>query len=187
MITTSLRTSPLTNTFIKVLSRLLNAPILRRGTSNLDEIAYFVASEGYEGFIVVYTREGTPSVITFYKLSPKGFFELYGRLFLFGIYINRKFKKLYDSLALIEKCSTNGCEDTYAFLKNFFDKWIVEPEQNNFVYMIISDLEEYRERWLNEPKSKEKLNPVIIEFVDPKRNMCVLRLKVHHVWRSLQK
>jgi len=186
VITTSRRKSPLTNTFIKCLSRLLGAPILRRGTSSLDEIAYFVSKEGYEGFIVTYTRLGNPSVLTFYRINQQGFFEMFGRLFILGVYINRSFRGNYDFVALTKECSSDSCDNVYAFLKDFFSIWQVDSSYATYDYslMRVKELEEFRETWLIKFKNDPKFQPATIEFRDSKMRNVLLRIRVHHAWRS---
>jgi len=187
VITTSLRTSPLTNTLIKTLSRLLNAPIIRRGSSNLDEIAYYAASEGYQGFIVVYTRLGNPSVLTLYHLTKEGFFELYGRVFLLGIHINRRFKKAFDGLGLTKNCESKYCDEIYLFFKDYLSDWKTSSSFNkNYVYMVVKDLEEFREKWIKNDEKNKKFAPTELDFLDPNKFVSILRIKVHHVWRYKQ-
>lgn len=187
VITTSHRTSPLTNTLIKTLSGLLNVPIIRRGRSNLDEIAYYVASEGYRGFIVVYTRLGNPSVLNLYYFSKEGFFKLYGRVFILGVYINRRFKKVYDGLGLIRDCESKYCYETYSFFKEYLSRWEVSTSSNkNYVHMVVKDLEEFRERWIKNKERKAKFTPAELDFLDPNKSVSILKIRVHHVWRYKQ-
>ncbi len=188
VITTSLRTSPLTNTLIKTLSRVMNVPVIRRGTSNLDEIAYYAALEGYQGLIVVYTRLGNPSALTMYRVVEKGFFDLYGRIFILGIHINRRHRKAFEGIGLVNNCNSRSCNDVYSFLADYLSKWIIEnPSHRNFIYLVVKDLEEFREDWLLDKKKSEKLAPAELDFIDPKEQVSVLRIKVHHVWRYKQK
>ncbi|MHA1590807.1 MAG: hypothetical protein ACTSVA_09485 [Candidatus Njordarchaeales archaeon] len=189
VITTSRRKSPLTNTFIKALSATLGVPIIRRGTSNLDEIAYVVKSEGYEGFLVVYTRMGNPSVITFYKLVDGYYFELFGRIFLLGVHINRRFTGLFEGILVEKEGQEKGCQETYNFLIEYMKNWKVDLTESKFNYSIwvIRDLEVYRQKWLkNIKKDDEKFKPSEIEVWDNKRRVLCLRMRVHHVWRREQ-
>jgi len=186
VITTSRRKSPFTNTFIKALANLLGVPIIRRGTSNLDEIAYFVKKEGYEGFIVTYTRLGNPSVLTFYRITQDNFFKLFGRLFILGVYVNRNFRGYYDSVKLINNCTSEDCTSTYTFLKDFFEIWSIESSNtDNYCILMVKDLREFCENWLLKLKDDSKFRPSTLEFWDPQRKNLWLRIRVHHIWRSV--
>lgn len=182
VITTSRRKSHLTNTFLKALSGLLGAPILRRGTSNLDEIAYNIVRDGYEGFIVVYTRMGNPSVLTFYRLVEQGFFDLFGRIFILGVYINRRFKGQFEVIQISRDCVTPECNELYSFLSDFFAPWKIKNDFSSYSVLKISELKEYREKWLRNKTTKFK--PAQIDFMNHRGQVVWLRIRVHHCWRS---
>lgn len=191
VITTSRRKSPLTNSFIKALSRVLGAPIIRRGTSNLDEIAYNIKEEGYEGFIVTYSRLGNPSVLTFYRyIHEKDYFLLFGRIFILGIYIDRSFRSYYEYITLEHECVSEGCLSTYDFLWSFFKKWKIhntEKKINNVARIRVNELEEFRDRWILKMESDPKFAPCVINFLDHMSSRVILKVKVHHVWKSQPK
>jgi len=63
----------------------MGVPIIHRGKSNLDEIAYYVKRAGYKSFVVVYSRAKRPSLLSFYRLRPEGYFERYGCIVLKGV------------------------------------------------------------------------------------------------------
>ena len=185
VITTSRRKSPLTNTFIKALSSVLGAFIIRRGTSNLDEIALNAKETECGGIIIVYTRMGNPSVLTFLKITENGYYKLFGRMFLLGVHINRTFRGHYEYIRLLKKCSSKACEKTYDFLRNFFSGWEIEdvPENYKLSNILVKELEEYRESWLRKFADNPKFSPSTIEILDHKSNILI-RLRVHHVWIS---
>ncbi|MHA1616550.1 MAG: hypothetical protein ACTSX9_04510 [Candidatus Njordarchaeales archaeon] len=189
VVTTSRRKSPLTNTFIKALSTVLGSPIIRRGASNLDEIAYIVKSEGYEGFLVVYTRLGNPSVITLYKLTEEGYFSLFGRIFLLGVHINRRFTGFFNGVKIEMDCESAGCENVYDFLIEYFRDWQINPLKSPEIVpsiWIVKDLHVYRQKWLKELRKDEKFKPAEIEVWDRKRRTLCLKMRIHHVWRHEQ-
>jgi len=167
---------------MKTLSLIFNAPIIRRGTSNLDHIAYNVKREGYQGFLVVYTRHGNPSVLTLYKLINE-YFELIGRIFIIGVYINRRARGNFDGLIFINKGESEGANHLFQLLKKFFNNTreitisITRP-----VKAIIGDLEVLRDSHLKKFLTDEKFKPSKIEFFDNERGEMILRIKVHHVW-----
>ncbi len=180
VITTSRRKSNLTNTFIKTLARALGVPIIRRGSSNLDEIAYNVMNYGYEGFIVVYTMRGNPSALTLFRITDEGYFKLFGRIFILGVRINRLFKGAFDGIRLIYEGNEECSKETYEFLKEYFLPWKVLNREKNFCKISIKDLEVFRESWL---KESEKFRPAEIIFQSTK-GVEILRIRVHHVWKA---
>ena len=180
VITTSRRKSNLTNTFIKTLARALGVPIIRRGSSNLDEIAYNVMNYGYEGFIVVYTMRGNPSALTFFKMTDEGYFRLFGRIFILGVKINRLFKGAFDGIKLIYEGNEEYSKEAYEFLREYFLPWKVQNQEKNFCKISIKDLEVFRENWL---KESEKFRPAEIIF-HSNRGVEILRIKVHHTWKA---
>lgn len=82
VLTSSIRVSGSVRHFMKKLSAVLGAPILRRGKSNLDEIAFFVKRGGFKSFVVVYSRKESPSLLRFYKLREEGYFIEFGCIVL---------------------------------------------------------------------------------------------------------
>ncbi|MHA1676148.1 MAG: hypothetical protein ACTSU6_03120, partial [Candidatus Njordarchaeales archaeon] len=109
LITTSRRKSQLTNTFVKGLSLLLNAPIIRRGSSNLKSIALQAIEEDFDCLIVVYTARGNPSVLTFYRRAGQrdSPFVIHGRLFLMGFYLDRHIPA-FECLKLVLESPSAG-------------------------------------------------------------------------------
>ena len=185
-ITSSRRVSRLTNTFMKALSLVFNAPIIRRGTSNLDHIAYNVKIHGFKGFIVVYTRLGNPSVLNLYKLVNEHF-EIIGRIFILGVHINRRYRGFFDSIKLINKGVEKGSYELFELFKHFFKgQEITGKNSKRFVKMIVNDLEVFRENQLKKLLNQENFKPSKLEFFDDKRGELILRIKVHHVWKSEQ-
>jgi len=63
---------------MRIFSAVTGAPILRRGKSNLDEIAYYVKRGGFKSFVVVYSRSDQPSVLKFFRLTDLGYFKVCG-------------------------------------------------------------------------------------------------------------
>lgn len=90
VITSTIRVSPQTRRFIKTLSALMGIPILSRGKSSLDEVAYYTKKAGFTSFLVVFSRRGVPSRIDVYKLMPKGYFKPLGYILMRGFEIYRK-------------------------------------------------------------------------------------------------
>ena len=82
VLTTSIRIPPLTRRLMKVLSALMGVPIIHRGKSNLDEIAYYVKRAGFRSFIVILSKGDRPSCLRFYKLTSSGFFVRFGYVVL---------------------------------------------------------------------------------------------------------
>mgnify|MGYP000179704060 CR=1 FL=1 len=85
VITSSLRVSHAANRFMRIFSAVTGAPILRRGKSNLDEIAYYVKRGGFKSFVVVYSRSDQPSVLKFFRLTDLGYFKVCGYIHIGGI------------------------------------------------------------------------------------------------------
>lgn len=82
VLTSSIRVSGSVRRFMKKLSAVLGAPILHRGKSNLDEVAFFVKRGGFKSFVVIYSRKESPSLLRFYKLQKEGYFDEFGCIVL---------------------------------------------------------------------------------------------------------
>ena len=123
LITTSRRKSQLTNTFVKGLSLLLNAPIIRRGSSNLKSIALQAIEEDFDCLIVVYTARGNPSVLTFYRRAGQrdSPFVIHGRLFLMGFYLDRHIPA-FECLKLVLESPSTGGKKVFNFLRDLLHK-----------------------------------------------------------------
>lgn len=87
LITSTIRVTPSTRRFIKTISALTGIPILARGKSRLDEIAYMTKKAGFTSFLVVFSYKGQPSRIDLYSLRPEGFFERLGQITIRGFEI----------------------------------------------------------------------------------------------------
>ncbi|MCR8453777.1 MAG: hypothetical protein NDP13_02155 [Crenarchaeota archaeon] len=78
VITSTVRVTPTTRKFMKVMSALTGASILPRGKSRLDDIAYIAKKAGFTSFLVIFSYKGQPSRIDIYSLRPEGYFEKLG-------------------------------------------------------------------------------------------------------------
>ena len=190
VITSSRRPSQLTNTFMKALSAILNSPIIRRGTSNLDHISILAKDARASGFLVVYTNKGNPSVIDLYY-KYNGRFLLFGRIFLLGVYINRKFKGNFEWINLRLKGKSEGAKEVYDFLYDYFRysnsiKDIKERE-SNYCLIEVNDLNAISAKKLSKYIEEKNFRPATIDVIDENGGALLLKMKIHHVWRSQQK
>ncbi len=189
VITSSRRPSQLTNTFMKTLSAIFNAPVIRRGTSNLDHIALLAKEANVKGFLVVYTTKGNPSVIDLYGLTHS-FFSLFGRIFILGLNINRHFRGNYKGNKLILKGESPGARKLFEFLKDYFTltNQTVDNFNTNIEYNVIQieDLAEITAKKLAKYEKDETFEPSVMVFSDERRGVQLLKMKIHHIWKSEQ-
>ena len=186
LITSSRRPSRLTNTFMKALSAIFNSPIVRRGRSNLDHIALIAKEEGFKGFLIVYTRKGNPYIIDFYSLKNTHY-SLDLRLFMLGVYINRKFRGPFGSIKLVLKGVSEGSKQVYESLKRYFKQ--IEREEEvydsaNAAEIIIDDLTYIDQKKYSKLANDVKFKPSEIKILNT-RGEPLLRIKVHHVIKYL--
>ncbi|MGQ4890916.1 MAG: hypothetical protein ACP6IP_00320 [Candidatus Njordarchaeia archaeon] len=187
-ITSSRRPSQYTNTFMKALSMVFNAPIIRRGSSSIDDILIIIRKHGIPGLLVVYSRMGNPSVIDFYS-SQGSYYYLYGRVFLTGVNINRRARGEFKYILLEQKGQTAGSIELYHFLLGYFKDMMISdiPSQHNLAKFKIVDI-------AVTPKVKKllrkdsKFKPAKIEIwnSDKEEKELLLGIKVHHTWKSQQ-
>ncbi len=187
-ITSSRRPSPYTNTFMKALSMAFNAPIIRRGSSSLDDILIIVRKHGIPGLLIVYSRMGNPSVIDFYT-SQDSYYYLYGRIFLIGVRVNRNARGEFKYISLEQEGKTPGSIELYQFLLGYFNKMVTndEPPEKSLLKIKIMDLENvniFRFRKILQKDSKFK--PSKIEIWNSEEEELLLRIRVHHTWISQQ-
>lgn len=172
---------------MKALSAIFNAPIIRRGTSNLDHIAMLARDADVKGFLVVYTNKGNPSVIDYYYRSNDTF-SLFGRMFLIGTYINRGFRGHYKAIRITLNGSSNGALDTYNFLREYFhqSRSLIEDNNEDLPYCTfkIEDLSEITAKKLSRYDEKNIFNPAVIRVIDESGGVLLLKIKIHHVWKS---
>ena len=182
LITSSRRPSQLTNTFMKALSAIFDSPIVRRGSSSLDHIALLAKENGFKGFLVVYTRQGNPSVIDFYS-QKNGFFSIDSRIFILGLHINRKFRGTFNAVNLILKGKSDGAKITYDVIKSYFERTKIDEfdvfGRENVVNMYIDDLTIIDPRKYQKMSKDEKFKPAEINIIKG-RDELLLRIKIHH-------
>jgi U3 small nucleolar ribonucleoprotein protein IMP4 len=100
LITTSRRPSRRTRTFVKELNRVLPGSFkINRGKLGLNEIRDLMIKRGINKLLVVDTRKGNPSKLTFLSLSPEGLdrkliIEVLGT----ALQINKKQRRLLSNI-----------------------------------------------------------------------------------------
>ncbi len=102
VITSSLKVPPSTRRFMRTLSAVTGAPIIHRGKSNLDEIAYYVKRAKFKSFVVVFSKKSGPSILTFYRLTTLGYFAKYGSLFLSTVNLVRRHRSYIGFEAILK-------------------------------------------------------------------------------------
>jgi len=172
-LTTSRRSSHLTNRLMKVLSAALGAPIYRRGSSTLDEVARACKTHGLTSFIVIYTRKKRPSILTCCKVVNDSY-EIVGRIFIidFRVY---PVKGVFTDVLIKLNGKSNGAKVLYDFLYKFWNPYKIS-ESKRYITLVIDDLpDEIRRR-----TKKEKLNPAMMRFVTP-QGATMLEIFTHHI------
>jgi len=172
-LTTSRRPSHLTNRLMKVLSAALGAPIYRRGSSTLDEIAKACKSHGLTSFIVIYTRRKRPSILTCCRIINDSY-EIVGRIFIidFEVY---PIKGVFTDVFVKLNGQSIGARILYDFLCKFWSPYRI-TKSKRYITLVIDDLPaEIKRR-----TKKEKLNPAVMRFVTPHGSM-MLEIFIHHV------
>ena len=187
VITSSRRPSRLTNALMKQLSVIFDSPLIRRGKSSLDEIFLIARDRNINGIMVIYSQKGNPSVVDFYY-NIEGYYLLFGRLFLLGLYINRNYKGVFDCIEISREGESKGTRNLYQFLLDYFNR-ISQPCKKsifNKVKIVVDDLINVDAKKFAKLSKSKNFNPAILVFQDSNRGELILKLKVHHVWRSEQ-
>jgi len=138
VITSSIKVAPLTRRLMKTLSALMGVPIIHRGKSNLDEIAYYVKRAGFRSFVVFFSRGDKPSLLSFYKLTEKGFFVRYGCIVLSNVIFHRR-PRLYIGFNIISEDSEALAEKIWDFIIGIFGEDSCESFRGRICNSIIKN------------------------------------------------
>ena len=123
---------------MKALSAVMGAPILPRGKSNLDEVAYYVKRAGFRSFVVVYSWRKAPSALKFYRLTDKGFFMQFGVLVLEEVILHRR-PGTFIGFLLDREGHGRSTIEVWRFIRELFDGDSCEGFSGRKCRLIITD------------------------------------------------
>lgn len=177
-LTTSRRPAHLTNRLMKALSAMLGAPIYRRGSSTLEEVARACKEVGLtNGFIVLYSKRRKPSLMTCYKISEDGKPVLFGRIFIIDFSISPAAKQVFTDVMIELAGKSQGARELFEFLRDYLRESAIK-ESRRYVRLIVEDMPEDEAKKIH----NGKLRPAVMKFVD-RKGRELLVIEIHHVHR----